>query len=242
MNEVLIKKITEQVLAELKEKPAKGEGQVKELTNQPQQVADGPVPAIPVGVSARHLHVCQEHLEILFGKGYKLTKLKDLPQPGEFAAKETVTLVGPRLRAIEGVRILGDLRPVTQVEISRTDAHYLGVKPEVRRSGDTGGSPGITIVGPAGSLQLEEGAIVANRHIHMNPIDARRLGVSNNEEVDVRVLSTKPTIFGKVQIRVSSNANLYMHIDVDDANAVAFDNNAFVEILNVEASKCCWRG
>ncbi|MEN6411987.1 MAG: phosphate propanoyltransferase [Veillonellales bacterium] len=241
MNELLIKKITEQVLAELKASPVKGEVQVKEAANQ-QLAAAGPAPAIPVGVSARHLHVCQEQLEILFGKGHKLTKLKDLPQPGEYAAKETVTLVGPRLRAIEGVRILGDLRPVTQVEISRTDARYLGVKPVVRRSGDTAGSPGITIVGPAGSLQLEEGAIVANRHIHMNPIDAQRLGVSNNEEVDVRVLSAKPTIFGKVQIRVSSNTNLYMHIDVDDANAVAFDNNAFVEILKVEVSKCCWQG
>lgn len=242
MNELLIQKITEQVLAELKEAPPAAESLGKEVSNRQQTVSASSVPAVPVGVSARHLHVCQEHLEILFGKGYALTKLKDLPQPGEYAAKETVTLVGPRLRAIEGVRILGDLRPVTQVEISRTDAHYLGVRPEVRRSGDTADSPGITLVGPAGSLQLEEGVIVANRHIHMNPSDARRLGVSNNDEVDVRVLSTKPTIFGKVQIRVSNNANLYMHIDVDDANAVAFDDNAFVEILDREASTCCWQG
>ncbi|MBP2628505.1 MAG: pduL [Firmicutes bacterium] len=242
MNELLIKKITEQVIAELKETHVAAEGQAKATSNQQQPVFASSVPNIPVGVSARHLHVCQEHLEILFGKGHKLTKLKDLPQPGEYAAKESVTLIGQRLRAIEGVKILGDLRPVTQVEVSRTDARYLGIKPEIRRSGDTAGSPGITIVGPAGSLQLTEGVIVANRHIHMNPNDAQRLGVSNNDEVDVRILSTKPTILGKVQIRVSNNANLYMHIDVDDANAVAFDDNTFVEILNMEESKCCWQG
>lgn len=240
MNELLIKKITEQVIAELKESPA-AECQTKEVGKQQLNCAPSDS-AIPVGVSARHLHLCQEHLEVLFGKGATLTKLKDLPQPGEFAAKEKVTLVGPRLRAIEGVRVLGDLRPFTQVEISRTDAHYLGIKPEVRKSGDINGSPGITIIGPAGSLQLEEGVIVANRHIHMNPADAERLGVRNNDVVDVRVLSEKPTIFGKVQIRVGENLNLFMHIDVDDANAVAFDDNVYVEILNTEASKCCWQG
>jgi len=243
MDDLLIRKITEQVLAILHQTPSpKHEPGGNEEKVQPIAVSNPYSMSIPVGVSARHIHLCREDLDVLFGIGYQLTKIKDLPQPGEFVAKETVSLVGPKSRGLEGVRILGDLRPVTQVEVSRTDAYVLGITPVVRKSGDTKGSPGITLIGPVGSIHLDEGIIIANRHIHMNPRDAMALGVSHNDEVDVRILSAKPTILGRVQIRVQENANLYMHIDLDDANGVAYDENSFVEIANGEVSKCCWQG
>lgn len=243
MNDQLIRKITEQVLAELHQTSFQQheQGNTAEEVQPTTVINSGSIP-IPIGVSARHIHLCREDLDVLFGPSYQLTKIKELPQPGEFVAKEVVTLVGPRLRALEGVRILGDLRPVTQIEVSRTDAYALGITPVVRKSGDIKNSPGITLIGPVGSIRLDEGVIVANRHIHMNPRDAQALGVSHNDEVDVRILSAKPTIFGRVQIRVQENANLYMHIDLDDANSVGYDENSFVEIVNGEVSKCCWQG
>ena len=196
---------------------------------------------IPVGVSVRHVHLCQEHIDILFGAGHGLTRLRPLPQPGEFVAAETVTLVGPRLKAMENVRVLGDVRRVTQVEVSRTDGYALGVHPPVRRSGDLEGTPGVTLIGPAGSLTLERGLIIPNRHIHMNPGDAAYFGVGDGQEVDVRVVSERSAILGQVQIRVGGpGAVLYMHLDTDDANAAAMDENTRVEILPAEVTKCCW--
>lgn len=195
---------------------------------------------IPVGVSARHIHLCEEHLFALFGPGAKLNPIRDLPDPREFAAEERVTLVGPRLRAIENVRVLGPLRSFTQVEISRTDARILGMNPPVRQSGNLRDTPGVTIIGPAGTVVLEEGVIIANRHIHLTPEDASFFGVHDNDEVDVRVISQKPTILGRVQIRISPKFVLYMHLDTDDANACAIDESAAVEILKPEVSKCCW--
>lgn len=196
---------------------------------------------IPVGISLRHVHLRQEHIDILFGPGHGLTRLRPLPQPGEFVAAETVTLVGPRLKAMENVRVLGDVRTVTQVEISRTDGYTLGVHPPVRRSGDLEGTPGLTMIGPAGALTLERGVIIANRHIHLNPVDADYFGVRDGQEVDVRVTSTRPTILGQVQIRVGGpKAVLYMHLDTDDANAAAVDQDSQVEILSPEVTKCCW--
>ena len=227
MDSQLVKLITREVLRQLQSGP------VVSSAGEPRR--------IPVGVSLRHVHLCREHIHLLFGPGHELTRLRPLPQPGEFVAAETVTLVGPRLRAMEHVRVLGDVRSTTQVEISRTDGYLLGVHPPVRRSGDLSGTPGLTLIGPAGSLTLERGVIIANRHIHMNPDDARHFGVTDGQEVDVRVQSERSTILGQVQIRVGGpRAVLYMHLDTDDANAAAVDENTSVEILPPEVTKCCW--
>lgn len=180
--------------------------------------ADADPDEIPVGVSVRHAHLCREDLEILYGPGAQLTKVRDLRQPGEFASGQTVTLVGPRMRALENVRILGPLRRVSQVEISRTDAIYLGINPPVRRSGELDGTPGLTLIGPRGALNLRQGVICANRHIHMSPADAQRLGLKDNEEIEVEVGGDKALIFRHCQVRVG-DFRLEMHLDTDDANA-----------------------
>ncbi|MGI6082917.1 MAG: phosphate propanoyltransferase [Limnochordia bacterium] len=174
---------------------------------------------IPVGISVRHVHLSQEDLEHLYGPGHQLTKLRDLRQPGEFAAKEVVALVGPRMRTIENVRILGPCRDQTQVELARTDAIVLGLNPPVRQSGNLAGSSPITLIGPKGALSLPEGCIVANRHIHMNPQDAGRLGVKDNDIVSVEVTGDKGLVFHNVQVRVREGWVLEMHLDTDDANA-----------------------
>ena len=187
---------------------------------------------IPVGVSNRHIHLTREHLDILFGAGYELTPLKDLSQPGQYACKEQLTLIGPSLRAIEGVRVLGPLRKASQVEISRTDSYTLKVKPPVRESGDLSGSAPITIVGPKGIVQLKEGCIIANRHIHMSPADGEKYGVSDGDYVAVQTVGDgKRTTLYDVQIRVSDKFVLEMHLDTDDANACGIGNGAKVKLL-----------
>lgn len=185
---------------------------------------------IPVGVSVRHLHISQEDLEVLYGPGARLTKARDLRQQGEFAANETVTLIGPRLRALEGVRILGPVRKQTQVEISRTDAILLGLDPPVRRSGDIAGTPGITVAGPKGVLHLREGVIRANRHIHMSAEEAAGYGVKDNDEVEVEFDGPKGLVFRHVQIRVGQ-FRLEMHLDTDDANAAGVGCGARARII-----------
>ena len=173
---------------------------------------------VPVGVSARHVHLTQEHVEALFGKGYQLTKKKDL-MGGQFASNEQVTIVGLKLRAIENVRILGPVRSRTQVEISATDARTLGIKAPIRESGHLDGSAPIAIVGPKGAIYLKEGAIVAMRHIHMTPSDAQAAGLKNGDIVSVRADNERGTIFNHVVIRVDPKFTLEMHIDTDEANA-----------------------
>lgn len=175
---------------------------------------------IPIGISARHLHINQEHLEQLFGTGYQLSKLKDLSQPGEFAANETVTIVGPNRRSYEKVRILGPVRPFTQVELSFTDGIYLGMDLPYRMSGNVKGSAPVILIGPKGVLNLPEGAIRAARHIHINPFDAERLGVTNGQIVSVKTLGPMSVTFNNVAIRVKEGLNLEMHLDTDEANAV----------------------
>lgn len=189
---------------------------------------------IPIGISVRHIHVSQGDLDVLYGPGHQLTKLRDLYQEGEFAAQEVVTLVGPKMRSLENVRILGPIRSRTQVEISRTDAIYLGLNPPVRKSGDLAGSSPITLVGPAGTLVLKEGAIVANRHIHMSPEDGRRFGVSDDDYVSVEVSGEKGLVFKHVQVRVSPKFRLQMHLDTDDANAAGITCGAKAWILGRE--------
>ncbi len=188
---------------------------------------------VPVGVSNRHIHLSQEHLEILFGKGYELTKLKDLSQPGQYACKEQLTLIGPSLKAIEGVRVLGPVRKESQVEISRTDSFTLKVKPPVRESGKISGSAPVTIVGPKGLVTLKEGCILANRHIHMSLDDGKKFGVKDGEYVAVEANGDgKRTKLYDVQVRVSDKFALEMHLDTDDANACGIGNGCKVKIVN----------
>ncbi len=186
---------------------------------------------VPVGVSNRHIHLSAEHLEILFGKGYELTPIKDLSQPGQFACKEQLTIVGPSLRPIEGVRVLGPVRKESQVEISRTDSFTLKVKPPVRESGDIKGSAPITIIGPKGTVTLKEGCIIANRHIHMSDEEGRAFGLNDGDYVTVEVNGERRTTFYDVQVRVNKAFRLEMHIDTDDANAAGIGNGFKVKIV-----------
>jgi len=174
---------------------------------------------IPIGISVRHLHITQADLEKLYGSGYKLSKKKDLAQPGEFASNEVVTLVGPRLKSIENVRILGPVRDHTQVEVSQTDAITLGIKPPVRRSGIIKGSESLTLIGPEGAITLDEGVIRANRHIHLPPAEADKMDVKNDEIVSVEIPGTKSVVLRNVQVRVKEGWVLQMRLDTDDANA-----------------------
>ncbi|MDD2970674.1 MAG: phosphate propanoyltransferase [Lachnospiraceae bacterium] len=185
---------------------------------------------VPIGVSARHVHLTQEHVETLFGKGYTLTKKKDL-MGGQFASNECVTVVGLKLRAIENVRILGPVRPASQVEISATDAVKLGIKAPIRESGDIKDSAPIALVGPKGALYLQEGCIVAMRHIHMSPQNAVEAGVHDKDIVSVKVDNERGTIFNHVKIRVSDSFTLEMHIDTDEANACKIVTGDTVSIL-----------
>ncbi len=187
---------------------------------------------IPVGISNRHIHLCREDLETLFGKGYELTPLKDLSQPGQYACKETLTLIGPSMRSIEGVRVLGPLRKASQVEISATDSFQLKVKPPVRESGKTEGSAPVVIVGPKGVVSLAEGCIIANRHVHMSVEDAAAFGVKDGDYIDVDVTSgTRKTRWFDVQIRVSPDFRLEMHVDTDDANSAGIKNGSTVTVV-----------
>ncbi len=185
---------------------------------------------IKVGVSARHVHLSQKDLETLFGKGYELTPKKRL-MGDQFAAEECVTLVSPSLRSIQGVRVLGPVRKDSQVEVSRTDTFTLKISPPVRPSGEIKGSAAIALVGPKGSVFLNEGCIIANRHIHMTPADAEKYGVKDNDIVDVEIQNSKPTKFYNVQVRVREDFDTEMHIDTDDANACAIKNGDLVKIL-----------
>ncbi|MBR4724091.1 MAG: phosphate propanoyltransferase [Clostridia bacterium] len=185
---------------------------------------------IKIGVSQRHVHLSREDLDILFGKGYELTKKKTL-MGREFASEEFVTLVGPSLRSIEKVRVLGPVRKNTQVEISRTDTFILKVSPPVRPSGEIEGSERLVLVGPKGSVYLKQGVIIANRHIHLTPDYAARHGIKDGDYVNVIVEGIKPTKFFDVQVRVRDDFNIEMHIDTDDANSAAIKNGDFVRIV-----------
>ena len=184
-----------------------------------------------VETSARHVHVTQEHLEILFGKGYELTKKKDLSQPGQYACEERVTVVGPK-KELKGVSILGPVRKATQVELSLTDARSIGVAAPVRESGDVAGSAGCKLIGPAGEVELTEGVIAAKRHIHATPADAEQLGVKNGDIVSVKVdTDGRSLVFGDVVVRVSDSDALAMHIDTDESNAAGCGREQYGEIV-----------
>jgi putative phosphotransacetylase len=185
---------------------------------------------VPVGVSARHLHVTREHLDILYGKGHELKKVKEL-MGGQFAAEECVTIVGGKMNSIEKVRILGPLRKITQVEISKTDAIKLGTKAPIRESGDIKGSAPITIIGPKGVVTLEEGCIIAKRHIHMSTEDAANYGLQDNAKVDVVIPGDRGGLFQDVKVRVDKSYTMEMHIDTDEANGMDIKCGSKLEVI-----------
>jgi propanediol utilization protein len=185
--------------------------------------------SIPVGISNRHIHLSQPDLDTLFGAGYQLTKLKDLSQPMQFAAKETVTIAGPK-GAIENVRILGPVRNQSQVEILHADCYKLGIAAPVRLSGDLEGTPGITLIGPKGSVFLPRGLVVAMRHIHMNLEDAERFGVIDGEQVTIQIDGVRGGTYSSVAIRASRDSNLEFHIDTEEANAMHLASTSTITI------------
>ena len=181
---------------------------------------------VMVETSARHVHVTEETLEILFGKGYQLTKKKDLSQPGQFACEERVQVIGPK-NSFPAVSILGPTRPADQVELSASDARSIGVAAPVRESGDIAGSGACKLVGPKGVVERKEGVIVAKRHIHMTPEDAENYGVKDKQVVSVKIDSPERSlVFGDVVVRVSPKFKLAMHIDTDESNAVMAGRDA----------------
>lgn len=203
---------------------------VRKVLEEKQGAGERP-DTVPVGVSNRHIHLTRADVDTLFGKGYELTQLKDLSQPGQYACKEVLTIIGPSLRPIENVRVLGPLRSKTQVEISRTDSFTLKVKPPVRESGNVTGSAALTIVGPKGVVTIPEGCIIANRHIHMSPADGEAFGVKDGDTVTIDIDGPRRTRFFDVQVRVSDAFRLEMHIDTDDANAAGIGNGTQVRIV-----------
>lgn len=185
---------------------------------------------LPIALSNRHVHLSTEHIEILFGKGYELKKLKDLSQPGQFACEEKVDLVGPK-RTIKGVRVLGPARGNTQVEVSLADGFTLGINPPIRDSGDLDNTPGGKLVGPKGEVELEKGIIAAARHIHMHSDDAIKFGVKDKEKVKIKVDGERGLIFDNVLVRVSPSYALEMHVDVDEGNGCGVKNGTLVELI-----------
>ena len=184
-----------------------------------------------VETSARHVHVTKEDLETLFGKGYELTKKKDLSQPGQYACEERVTVVGPK-KELAGVSILGPVRPASQVEISLTDARSIGIAAPIRESGDVAGSGACKLVGPCGEVELKEGVIAAKRHIHATPEDAEKLGVKDKDVVSVKIdTDGRSLVFGDVVVRVSPKFALAMHIDTDESNAAGCGREVYGEIV-----------
>lgn len=184
---------------------------------------------IPVGISNRHIHLSQADMEALFGTGYQLTAVKELSQPGQYACKETVTVCGPK-GAIEKVRVLGPVRPETQVEILQGDCFKLGISAPVKISGDLSGTPGITIVGPKGSVATKNGVMIAQRHIHMNLADAERLHVSDGDVVSIQTDSARPGIYRQVTIRANDSSSLECHLDIEEANAMGLNSTSKITI------------
>ena len=186
---------------------------------------------IPVGVSVRHVHISGKDIETLFGPGAELHPFRELYQPSEYAAQETVSLVGPKMRVLEKVRILGPTRDRTQVELARTDAIFLGVDAPLRMSGDLAGSAPITVIGPKGVVELKDGCIRAMRHIHMNPREAAEFSLKHGDIVKLRVGGPSAVTFENVVIRVSDKVRLQVHLDTDEGNVADVHCNQEVEII-----------
>lgn len=196
-------------------------------------------PNLRVSISARHVHLSDEHVEALFGPGATLEPEKDLYQDGFYAAKQTVMVVGPRRRMLPNVRVLGPTRPFSQVELAFTDSISLGIDAPVRHSGKVEGTPGCVLVGPAGSVQLEQGVIRAARHVHLNDADAEFYGVQNGDMMQLKIVSHDcTTIFDDVLVRQDSAAKLEVHIDTDEGNACNLDAASLVELTKKSGCAC----
>ena len=187
---------------------------------------------VPAAGSNRHIHVSAQDLEALFGRGYALKPERALSQPGQFAASETVSIAGPKGR-IDQIRVLGPARGKTQVEILTTDAFRLGISPVVRLSGDIEGTPGATIIGPAGSIELSSGVIIAMRHVHISPEQAAWLGLQNGDLVSIRKDGVRALVFEAVPVRCGEGHNLELHLDLEEANAGSIKNGELLEIVSV---------
>ena len=186
---------------------------------------------VTVGLSNKHVHLCKEHIDILFGEGHVLTPMKNLSQPGQYACEEKVDLAGPK-RVIKGVRILGPARKATQVEISLSDGFTLGIDNlPVRDSGKIEGTPGVKLIGPKGEVEIDKGVIAASRHIHMHTSDAEKYGLKDKDLVSVKVGGPRGLIFDNVLIRVSDEYALDMHLDVEEGNAAGLKNGDEVEVI-----------
>lgn len=209
------KKVIEQIVIKTVKK-------LIETEDKPDQVV--------LGISNKHIHLTQKDIDVLFGQGYQLTNIKDLKQPGQFAAAETVKVVGPKA-SFDKVRILGPARPESQVEISLTDARTLGISAPVSESGHLEGTPGITLEGPKGKVCLDRGVMIALRHIHMPPDIARKLGIKDKDFVCVETTGIRKTIFCNVLARVSDKFDYEMHLDTDEANAAGLKNNDYLKIV-----------
>jgi propanediol utilization protein len=188
-------------------------------------------PNLVISVSARHVHLTDEHVEILFGPGRKLTVIKDLYQDGYYAAEETVMIVGPKRRMLPTVRVLGPTRGESQVELAFTDSISLGLDIPVRPSGNIEGTPGCVMVGPKGVVELKKGVIRAERHVHMGPSDAEYYGVKDNDLMSLRVYSSCPAVFENLLVRVGKKIKLEVHIDTDEGNACDIDHATKVELF-----------
>ncbi len=185
---------------------------------------------VPIGLSNRHIHLTEEHINELFGEENVLTRIKDLSQPGQYACAEKVDIIGPK-GTLKGVRVIGPARSKTQVEILLSDAYTLGVKPPIKDSGDLCGCPSAKIVGPKGEIEVDECIMVAARHIHMHVDDAKEFGVEDGQKVKVKIEGERGLVFDNVLIRVSPKYALEMHIDIEEGNAAGASNGTMVELI-----------
>jgi putative phosphotransacetylase len=185
---------------------------------------------VAVGISNKHLHISQEDLDVLFGKGHELTVFKELGQPGQYACQEKVDVVGPK-GTLKGIRILGPIRSNTQVELSMTDARSIGINAPIRESGDVAGSPGAKLIGPAGELDIKEGVIVALRHVHLTTEEAADANVKDKEFVSLKFDGPRAVTFDNVLIRVNVNFAGEAHLDTDEGNAAGLSTGAMGEIV-----------
>ena len=185
---------------------------------------------VKIGLSNKHLHLSAEHIEALFGAGHELPPTKPLVQPGQFAAEEKIDIVGPK-NTIKGVRVLGPVRPETQVELALTDARGIGIKAPVRESGKVEGTPGCKLIGPCGEVELEYGVMLALRHVHLSPAQAEEAGVKDKDVVSVRIGGERGVIFENVLIRSGNGHEKEMHLDTDEGNAAGCGPNAEAEII-----------
>ncbi len=206
--------------------------------SSPSTIIPAGKPNLVVSISARHVHLTDEHVEKLFGPGKKLTPEKDLYQDGFFAAAETVMIVGPRRRMLPNVRVLGPTRKFSQVELAYTDTISLGIDAPTRHSGDIKGTPGCVLVGPAGAVELNEGVIRAARHVHINPADCAYYGVKNGDMMSLSIKSPAcSVVFEDVLVRQDANAKLEVHIDTDEGNACDLEHATHIE-LRIQDSGC----